>query len=131
MLEGRLLRLMSIAIVPLIIAALSLFSAPIALASTPAHTLDNPGQGLNYTVSNNTMPVGGTLVLTLVIGFGLVLWGMRPHEYHWMFMAGFFWIVSSIVCLLDYGLAWMVMGLAIGLTVIIEGAVGLGLRGGD
>jgi hypothetical protein len=78
----------------------------------------------DFVASDNDKPVSGSLVLALVIGFGLVIWGMRPGEYHWMMLGGFVWITTSLLVLLDYGLAWMVIGLSIGLTVIIEGASG-------
>jgi len=84
-----------------------------------------------WVASDNDKAISGTLILSLVICFGLVIWGMQKGEYHWMFLSGFFWIASALLVFLDYGLAWMVVGLAIGLTVIIEGAVQLGLRGGD
>lgn len=124
-------RLLSVTIALTVMAALFFSFTPVVLGDNVARTLDNPNQGANYTVSNNTKGVSGSLVLTLVICFGLVVWGMREGEYHWMFLAGFLWIAAAIVTLIDYGLFWMLAGLAIGITVIIEGATNLGMRGGE
>lgn len=123
--------------------SLMIVLALVALSAVPqgtmsVHALPSPAEhrdvlvnGTNWSVSNNTMPVGGTLVLTLVFGFGLIFLAIIERRPIWRVYSGFVWVAVSIVTLLDYGMTWMILGLGIGLMLMLEGATSYAAGGGE
>jgi len=80
----------------------------------------------NFTVEVNydaTQSVSASLILTLVIGFGLILMGMiEPRLF---FFAGIVWIFAAVAVLYSYGAGWTIIGIGLGMVLLIAGGLSI------
>ncbi len=63
------------------------------------------------------------LTLSLVMGFGLLVVGQTFKMYYLTFFAGLVWLFSSVGLYADINIAWTVLSIALGFTLMLVGGV--------